>query len=79
MDTGRTPGMDGWYHAEYPSLRPEFVKHASPEAIEVRLRDANERERRAAREVNDLLSLLRQRLDEKERGAWPPVSGEVEW
>jgi hypothetical protein len=55
----------------FPALPPEFVAHASPQAIEAAVREACEREHAAAREVNELMALLRERLTQIEEGTWP--------
>ena len=54
-----------------PVLGPLFVQHASPEAIEARIREASAREHAAAREVNALLALYRERSEQITRGEWP--------
>jgi hypothetical protein len=55
----------------YGSLRPEFVEHASPDAIKVELLAAWERQSAARREADALARLLADRAAQIKEGSWP--------
>lgn len=57
-------------------LTAGYRRHASPQAIEARVREASRREHEAAQEVNALLALLRERVEQIDRGEWPTSATE---
>jgi len=56
-------------------LRPEFIEHASPDAIRHQIKTARVSRDRWQRRVDELARLLDQRLGQIDDGTWPPVEG----
>jgi hypothetical protein len=53
-------------------LDPLFVIHASPEAIEIAIREAEGTSRRYANKATALRGLLDVRQEQIDAGTWPP-------